>query len=135
MADCHGNTGVDTLFMSDNEQKSMAGMVALTLGTTAASGGMSLVYNSAKGIYYSYQLVNGARTLVAVSAARTGALTTSLTEAAIVSGSPIMMNPAVQQNVVDFTTSLFPGSPAMSPAGAAGGLLGGQFSPQDLLRK
>jgi len=44
-------------------------------------------------------------------------------------------NPVVQQSVIDFTTSMFPGSPAMSWFGLAGFGVGAATNPQELLRK
>lgn len=43
-------------------------------------------------------------------------------------------NPRVQQGIIDFTTSLFPGTPAMSVPGGVGGVIGSQTNPQETLR-
>ncbi len=52
----------------------------------------------------------------------------------VVATSPVWSNPSVQQSVVDFTTSLFPGAPAPNLPGFVGAVLGTATSPHEVAR-
>jgi len=47
---------------------------------------------------------------------------------------PLLRNPTIQESVLDFTTSMFPGPPTMSLAGAAGTFVGSATDPQEIFR-
>lgn len=98
---------------------------------------------SALSQYLQYQLTTAGIALGILSAppaaAAAPAVATSTVRAVMSSRVTTMClvggaNPRVQQAGIDFITSAFPSTPAMSLPGLAGGIFGSQTNPQEMLR-
>lgn len=123
--------------MPADEQRKIAYFVLTGIALTAASGGLGMIANTGRGIQFGYALQRGAQT--ATAATRAGAQTTwavssDLATRTVVATAPVTLNPRMQETVIDFSTSLFPGAPAMSGAGAVGAAAGMITNPHEALR-
>ena len=97
---------------------------AAGVATVATGGAAATAMNSGKVSDITIKAVNSVNAV----AARGAALTVTATEAVIVTTAPIITNPNVQQNAVDFVNgAVDPGPAPTTPAGTAGYLTGKAF--------
>lgn len=135
---CHGISNMgNKVPLPAAEQRRLGHIVLTGAALSIGSGGLGILISSGRAIQFSVAAQSAVRTTTtaAQSAAQTTWIVTSdMATKAIVATSPVSLNPVLQQSIIDFSTSLFPGSPAMSGAGAAGGFMGAITNPQELLR-
>ena len=126
-AQCHDIQGMeDRELLPADESAKMGHMVLGGVAINAASGGVGFFLNTWRAISWFFSARN---------AAQTGwVLSVNTTRNAVITATPVITNPAVQQSAIDFSTSLFPGSPAMSISGGIAGIIGNRTNPENLFR-
>jgi hypothetical protein len=149
MGTCHRIPGREQRTpMAEEEQRQLGYIILTGVVLTAASGGLGLLATSGRAIQFTVATQNAVRTtgLAAQNTARVAAITTQnaaritwvvasdMKTKAIVATMPVTLNPKVHQSIIDFSTSLFPGSPTPNWSGTAGALIGNRTSPEELLR-
>ncbi len=118
-------TAEDRAVLGDYAEK--MGMATLTVATIPVTGTLAVAATSSRVIGWSVNALNTARNV------RNTAVV--LSNELMVTTLPVVSNPQVQQSVIDFATSMFPGTtPEMSGAGAAGAGFNFLFSPEEWLR-
>lgn len=137
---CHDIPGMgDTFWMPEKEQRKLGYLAlsgaALTIINPGAS--LSALATSNHAIRLALTTQSLARTTIGTARATgqmTWIVTSDMASKAVIAASPITLNPSDQQQIIDFSVSLFPGAPAPSPAGFAGGFIGSAVNPHEHLR-
>lgn len=131
---CHGVVGRgNKVPMPREEQRKLGHIVLIGSALVAGSGGAGALMATGRAIRFGWATERAIRTTT--TAAQTiWVLTSDMMTKAVIACSPVSLNPRLQQSILDFSVSLFPGPPVPSVAGFAGSVIGDEIQPENILR-